>query len=178
MIEAHYEREWGLGGIPCLFSAGPTDELPQDFAVLKFPPRTARNMWTYATRCMAQPSDAAGMELHIFSPYDTIEIVELLYAVAHFHRTGAELALGQTVNFGRPWVSGSSCSFGLISLPYLDGPDLENLTTSGNTVKFYWLLPVTSSEVVFKKRQGLAALERKFEECSINYLDPNRRSAV
>jgi hypothetical protein len=46
-------------------------------------------------------------------------------AIAHFHRTGSALGLGHTVNFGRPWLPTSSCTHGLGSLPYLDGPDLE-----------------------------------------------------
>lgn len=44
---------------------------------------------------------------------------------AHFHRTGSALGLGHTVNFGRPWLPGSSCTHGLVSLPYLFGPELE-----------------------------------------------------
>jgi hypothetical protein len=87
-------------------------------------------MWTYATSGMSRPGDATPLELHLFSPERSEQLVELLMAIAHYHRTGSTLGLGASVNFGRPWLSGSDCSFGLISLPYLDGPALENFAAA------------------------------------------------
>jgi hypothetical protein len=45
-------------------------------------------------------------------------------------------------------------------------------------VQFLWLIPVTIEEVNYKKKEGLEALEQKFEENSFNYLDIYRRSVV
>jgi hypothetical protein len=45
----HYERAWGAAGTAIKVLNGPMHELPDDFAVLEFPPRAGRNMWTYAT---------------------------------------------------------------------------------------------------------------------------------
>lgn len=178
LISDHYDDIWRKTPKVSPFPYGPTDQLPDDFAVLKFPPSQDRNMWTYATRCMSVPDDAHPIELHVFSPLETDQITELLYATAHFHRTSTKLDLGHSVNFGRPWIANSICDHGLISLPYLDGPDLENLFIDFKEVKFYWLIPITNAEVTFKKTHGLESLEEKFEKSSFNYIDPARASVV
>jgi len=51
-------------------------------------------MWTYATCGMSSPSDALSLELHLFSPTETLRHVEILSAIVHFHRTGEKLGLG------------------------------------------------------------------------------------
>src|ERR1700750_2895029 len=100
-IQKHYESVWRNKAIQSSFSRGPIIELPGDFAVLKFCPTRDRNMWTYATCCMSAPYDSSPIELHLFSEIDSDEIVELLYAIAHYHRTETHLHLNHTVNFGR-----------------------------------------------------------------------------
>lgn len=177
-IENHYTDVWNSAPNVWAFNAGPIGQLPNGFAVLRFPPRDDRKMWTYATRCMSLPADDEPLELHIFSPFETDEVVELLVATAHFHRTSTKLDVGHSVNFGRPWIEDSECDHGLISLPYLDGPRLENLPIGARTVKFYWLIPVTSSEVNFKKASGLEALESQFDKSGFDYVNPQRRSVV
>jgi hypothetical protein len=151
-------------------------DLAQGFCVLEFPPGQGRNMWTYATCGMSAGIDENAIELHLFSPVQAEELIELLTVVAHFHCTGARLGLGHTVNFGRPWLSGSRCSFGLVSLPYLDGPDLEVARDGrlGKEVHCFWLIPITAREVQFKKQHGLEALESLFQAAAIDYVDPYR----
>lgn len=177
-IERHYRDVWNATPEHCPFSAGPIHELPSDFSVLKFPPHGKRTMWSYATCCMSRPEDALPIELHMFSPRQSDQIVELLVVTAHFHRTGAQLDVGHSVNFGRPWLDQSKCDHGLVSLPYLDGPDLETLALQTKAVKFYWLLPITPSEVQFKKSHGLEALEEEFDLSGFDYLNPSRPSLV
>lgn len=177
-IEKHYEDVWKTKPDVCDFSAGPIEQLPSGFAVLRFPPHGNRRMWTYATRCMSLPDDLSPLELHIFSPFNTDEVVELLFATAHFHRTSTKLGLGHSVNFGRPWINQSKCDHGLVSLPYLDGPELEDCRIGGRAIKFYWFIPVTPSEIEFKKREGIDALEDKFDDSGFDYVDPRRKSVV
>jgi len=135
-------------------------------------------MWFYATVCMSQPRDPNPLELHLLAPNLNDEIAELLFATAHFHRTGSELGLGHSVNFGRPWWHGSICDRGVISLPYLNGPSLEWLLLREVKVRCLWIIPVTTSEVEFKHARGMEALESKFEETQFNYLDPYRKSVI
>lgn len=177
-IERHYRSHWNAMAETSAYAAGPVDQLPPGFTVLRFPPQGEQAMWTYATRGMSLPDDATPIELHVFSAHETQEIDELLFMTAHFHRTSARLGLAHTVNFGRPWVAGSTCDHGLVSLPYLDGPDLEDLVVQDRTIKCYWLIPITRAEREFKVRHGLEALESEFERTSFDYLDPRRKSVV
>jgi len=137
-------------------------------------------MWTYATCGMSAVDDKRPLELHLFSLSQSMDLVELLTIVTHFHRTGESLWLGHTVNFGRPWLKGSLCTFGLISLPYLDGPDLQNarIMDQENETQFLWLIPVTPGEVAYKQKYGLDALETLFEKTGFDYIDPMRRDSV
>jgi hypothetical protein len=175
---SHYGAVWGRRGIEIHFTKGPVNELPKGFSVLEFAPYEGRDMWTYATCCMSEESDDVPIELHIFSPVRSEEVVELLTITAHYHRTGSKLGLGHSVNFGKPWLDNSGCEFGLISLPYLDGPELEDLSCGGKNIKFYWLIPIFRNEVEYKKENGLEKLEEKLEAVNFNYLDPKRGSVV
>lgn len=178
LIRQHYEDVWGGKMEACNFVRGPIHELPADFCILRLPPHGDRRMWTYATAGMSQAEDKVPIELHMFSPQEAEDVVELLVATAHFHRTATRLGLWHTVNFGRPWIGKSNCDHGLVSLPYLDGPVLEDLATDSCKAKFYWLIPITSAEVQYKAAHGIEALEECFERSNLNYVDPLRASAV
>lgn len=177
-VEAHYRTVWGIDAEPRQFSAGPIERLPVDFMVLRYPPHGARNMWTYATCGMSQPGDLKPLELHMHSRQASPEIEELLVVTAWYHRDGATLDIGHSVNFGRPWLSGSACDRGLISLPYLDGPSLENLRIGSERARCCWLIPISLAEVEYKQANGLEALEQAFERAGLDYLDPHRASVV
>lgn len=177
-IIRHYEVFWSnKASIKKLFK-GPIHELPPEFCVLEFPPSKKRNMWTYATCCMSIQDNDNKIELHLFAPEQNQSVVELLTIIAHYHITGRKLGLWHTINFGRGWLHNSNCDYGLISLPYLDGPELEKHTIQGQKIKFLWLIPITKDERNFKKKKGIEALENLFEESNINYLDPYRNSIV
>jgi len=177
-IELHYSRNWTGGFERARWDRGPIHDLPDAFRVLVF--NHTPGVTIHATRCMSQPQDEDRLELHLMSaptPHGPRpELVELLTIIAHFHRTGSRLGLGHTVNFGRPWLPGSSCSHGLVSLPYLDGPDLEWLQDP--RIRFLWLIPITGAELELKKTHGLEALEERFEAKQFDYLDPRRASVV
>lgn len=179
-IKLHYATQWRTNPVVKTWNTGPIGELPPGFCVLEFAPTQARQMWTYATCCMSQRSDPRRVELHLFSPIQTDVHVELLTVVAHYHRTGMMLDLGHTVNFGRPWLDQSACEFGFISLPYLDGPKIEQLhLQDGNSVvNCLWLIPITEAERDFKMSFGIELLERRFEESRFDYLNPSRPSVV
>ena len=179
IIRKHYETVWSLSSEIYLWDRGPIEKLPSDCRILVFPPTARRSMWTYATCGMSQPDDDFPVELHIFSETKNHQLIELLTSVVYFHRNSKFLGLNHTVNFGRPWQYNSKCEFGFISLPYLDGPELEKLKAKsiGIEINFYWLVPVTRSEVEFKKKYGVLALEDVFDK-GFNYLDTERDSLV
>ena len=41
-----------------------------------------------------------------------------------------------------------------------------------------WLLPITAAEREFKLRAGVEALEQRFDDCGLEYWDPQRVSVV
>jgi hypothetical protein len=176
----HYETVWANSARRCLWRRGPFRQLPPGFCVLEFAPSASRSMWTYGTCCMSHAGHSPQVELHMFAPVACNLHVELLTVIAHYHRTGAKIGLGDSVSFGRPWLRDSTCSFGLVSLPYLDGPALEDLVVPelDMSVKCYWLIPITEKEVEYKKVVGVEELERRLEESSFTYLDPQRTSVV
>lgn len=177
LLKSHYLSVWKATFRSYSWKKGPFHELPAQFRVLVFD-RSAEAK-AYATVCMSQPEDESRLELHLLANAETEdreELVELLAVIAHYHRTGRRLDLGHTVNFGRAWLPGSSCTHGLVSLPYLDGPSLEWMETP--RARFLWLIPITPQELEFKKRHGLEALEARFEEANFAYLDPLRKSVA
>lgn len=179
-IARHYTWVWSNEPEEKWWDKGPVATLPPSFHVLEFRPTAIRAFWTYATCCMSQAVDSSRLELHLFSPVQHEGHVELLTVIAHYHRTGTMLSLGHTVNFGRPWFRGSSCDYGLISLPYLDGPSLEHLRIDKSEldVQFLWLMPITKAERDYKKAQGVEALEQRFDDVGIDYLNPARQSVI
>jgi len=175
----HYKINWN--NLPKIetWDNEKINEKISGFKVLEFSPTSERDMWTYATCGMSTLEEENPIELHIFSQTQDKKMVELLTVVAFYHREN-NLDLFHTVNFGTPWQGSSKCSYGLISLPYLDGPTLENLYLDSidENLKFYWLIPIHKDEVEYKKKYGVEELENKFDEKEFNYLDPNRDSVV
>jgi hypothetical protein len=178
LIRTHYVDFWSKDYETVRFDKGPVGDLPQEFRVLRFKPFGGRKMWTYATQCMSRRVDGEGLEIHIFTNGKHDEVIEILVAAAHYHRTGVRLNVGHTVNFGQPWIIGSSCEYGLLSRPYLDGPQLEWLDKEGIRVRFLWLVPVSKSEVEYARRNGLDALETRFDSCPFDYTNPHRAPIV
>lgn len=180
LITGHYSSNWSGSPTVRHWERGPRDQLPAGFHVLEFGPTATRAAWTYATCGMSTTDDANPLEVHLLSPIASMQHVELLTVLAHYHHTCAAVHLGDSVNFGRPWLDRSLCEFGLISLPYLDGPQLEILIDpeSGRTIRCLWLLPITRRERDYKASNGLEALESLFDIVGLDYLNPDRASVV
>jgi hypothetical protein len=177
-IISHYEQLWGKDYRALQWEKEPSPRLPQGFHVLEFKPTKKRNMWTYATVGMSTDEHKRPIELHMFSPYQTDRMVELLTVVACYHHTGAPLGLNHRINFGQPWLEQSICTRGFISLPYLDGPKLETLCLEETHVGFYWLIPISEQEAAIVDAEGVEGLESRFETQAFNYSDPKRSSVV
>ena len=175
-LQTHYHKNWDTKPVAKKLDAGPMKRLSPDFCILKFAPFSGRDMWTYATNGMSLLHDKRTIELHIFSFIEDDSLVELLTIVAHYHATGSELRLGDTVNFGKPWQEDSKCTYGLISLPYLDGPELESFPAY--STECYWLIPITVEERDYKIKFGLESLEEKFDSIGLDYINPNRASVI
>lgn len=178
-ILKHYSKNWGNGSVEKYWSIGPIEEFNTHFSILEFKPSLERDMWTYATCGLSTYTHISPIELHMFSSKQDESLIELLSTVCFYHNVDANLNLGHTINFGRPWQDKSLALYGLISLPYLDGPALEIMNCSEQkAISFYWLIPITQRELEYKKEFGLEALEHKMETTQINYINPNIRSII
>lgn len=179
IITDHYCNTWNNKPSILKWKLGPVNELPNNFRILEFSPNNNRKMWTYATCGMSQKNDSSKIELHIFSDKQDPKIAELLTSIVHYHRNDNSLNLNHSINFGKPWQDNSPLQYGFISLPYLDGPELEilNLKKDG-MVKFYWLIPISKKEALYKKKYGADSLEDLFEKKQLNYLNPQRKELV
>ncbi|PIE23870.1 MAG: hypothetical protein CSA62_05590 [Planctomycetota bacterium] len=174
-LRKHYESEWWASGKLCPAPDAPIDELPEGFAVLEF---EREEEFSYATLGMSLPSDELPIELHLHAPEASQRHVEFLYAVAYYHRNYAPIRHWDTIHMGGEWVPGSTCCYGLVSLPYPDGPDLEVAELSDQAVLCLWLLPITEAENQFKEHYGAEALEMRFEDAELSYLDPFRDTVL
>ncbi|WP_413670063.1 suppressor of fused domain protein [Mucilaginibacter sp. Mucisp86] len=180
LIKEHYISNWGSNFEERIWTKGPIKEFDNKLTILEFKPTGKRKMWTYATCGMSAFTHEKPVELHLFSAAQDNSILELLTSVVYYHNIYQNLNLGDTINFGRAWQGDSECSYGFISLPYLDGPDLERFypDNSDRAIFCYWLIPITLQERNYKIQNGLEELEEKLEGSQFNYLDSNRRSVV
>jgi hypothetical protein len=100
--------------------------------------------------------------------------------VAYMHRDPRHhLDVGSTVKMGHSWEDRSDCDRLLVSLPYPTGKDFEILhLPDGGHTRFLWLVPITASEERFRHEAGLEALEKRFEQKGMDFVDARRRSVV
>lgn len=162
------EHVWTLGPAP--------EELPR-LRVAEFAPGPRTGLWVYATVGAWEARDDPRLEFLITAPGPDLRHVELLAMTAWYHgRHG--LGTGHTFPIGEPWLPGSKCEFFLVSLPYPFGPDLEVCNFRGGHLHVLWLLPITAAEREFKVREGLEAIEQRFDACGLEYWDPHRDPVV
>lgn len=179
-VTKHLAAFWGDAAVSQeLPLSGPVIESVPSFQVTKVAPRSKNEAWVYSTNgCYRISNSDVGHEFFVLSPREDSRNVELLAMLAHFHAdTRFRLRLGSIVRIGEPWLNGS-CDHLLISLPYPFGPKLEWSTFGNSRIHFLWALPLTPREAAFAELNGSEALEKKFDESQINYLDSQRPSVI
>lgn len=145
-----------------------------DFAVLKYYPNNDFPLFRYATLGMSSSIDQKPIELYMLSQYENDFIVDILTWVAFYHKSNEKFELCDTINLGEPWYKGSKCSYGLVSLPHIDSNEFKDC----GDVNCLWLLPITKQEYEFADKEGIFALEKKFSECELKFVDFHRDSAI
>lgn len=177
-ILQHLEKNWGSKGFILTEGYGPKEKLDDDFKVIEFPPGEKHNFWIYSTAGMSIGLNERNIELHIFSSKQDRSLIRILASAASYHRNNEPLGLNHTVNVGEPWQDDSICDHGFISLPYLDGPDLEIYENTEGHIHNLWLIPITEAERDYKIEYGWERLEELFEEKGLDYINPNRESLI
>lgn len=178
-LRQHYESFYGVDGTKVNWDKGPTHKLHPEFFILEFGPLKRHQMWTYATVGMSLDRDDHNLiELITYSKGQDTSRVELLTVSASFHRNSEPLNLHHTVVVGQLTDANTTCDHGFISLPYLEGEDLEIFKFENQEIHCYWFIPITEKERDFKIDKGCSALEELFEVTQFDYLDMQRKSLV
>lgn len=178
-IIKHLEENWESKAHILLSGYGPNEKLNDDFKVVEFAPGGRHNFWIYSTAGMSiGRKDGHAIELHIFSSKQDRRLIRVLASAASFHRNNEPLGLNHTINIGEPWQGDSECDHGFISLPYLDGEELEIFKKDDDHLHNFWLIPITESERDYKIEYGPEKLEDIFEMLGLDYLDSNRESLI
>lgn len=175
----HYENYYGVPGKRLVDTKGPIEKLNKGFILLEFPPNKRHQVFCYCSVGMSvDRQDDNLIELVIYAPKQSESLVELLTACASHHRNVLPINLHHTVNIGQPWLDNSACDHGFISLPYLDGTELEIFKFGGKEIHCYWFIPITEKERDYKIDNGCEALEQLFEDKQLDFLNPARSSLV
>ena len=178
-LHQHYVSYFKAPGCKKVLDKGPKEKLHPDFNILEFAPNKIHNFWTYCTVGMSVDSEEENLiDLFIYSPRQDVALIELLTVAASYHRNVLPLDLNHTVNIGQPWLGDSKCDHGFISLPYLDGEQLEILKLGDRIVNCYWFIPITEKERDFKIESGVEELENLFEDKQLDCLNPDRKELV
>ncbi|QMU30602.1 suppressor of fused domain protein [Adhaeribacter radiodurans] len=178
-VQQHYESYFQTSGNKKVLDKGPKEKLHPNFYILEFAPNKIHDFWTYCTVGMSVDCEEENLiELFIYSPRQDVALIELLTVAASYHRNVLPLDLNHTVNIGQPWLDDSKCDHGFISLPYLDGEQLEILELGEKVINCYWFIPITEKERDYKMGNGVEDLEQLFEEKQLDYLNPNRKELV
>ena len=179
-LQAHLARFFdGHDVTYARWDRGPISATIPGFSVAVVSPGPRIGVWTYcslgASRVLRPQTEP--LEFAIAADSRDDRQVELVTMTAHYHAT-IGLAIGDTFPLGEAWLPGSQLTHMLVSLPYPYGPTFENCNCEGSDIRFLWLLPITGSELQYKKTHGLEALEAKFDEHSLGFWDSNRASVV
>jgi Suppressor of fused protein (SUFU) len=123
-----------------------------------------------------------GYEFFILGAENEPQLAEIVMIAAYYHANPEDasyrLGEGHRVPIGEPYLRGT-CDHLLLSKPYPYGPGLEFCHIRDDLhVQFLWLLPITRAEREFALERDVEALEQRFDDAAIDYLDPNRESVV
>jgi hypothetical protein len=184
-VEKVYASLWQhlrtfFAGHPCeehVWTLGPAIERFPRVRVAEFVPGPKTRLWVYASVGAWEARPDRMLEFLIIAPESDLRHVELLAMTAGYHRDH-KLGWAHTFPIGESWLPGSNCDSILVSLPYPFGPDLEICQLPEGHIQYLWLLPITGAEREFFKREGLEALEQRFDDCALEYWKPLRDSVV
>jgi len=151
-------------------------------SVIRVTPHSPAEPWIYLTHgaSLCVPGATDRFEFFILAPYENPRHVQTLAMLATARTRGdSKLDVGSSIDLGKGWIDGSICDHLLVSLPYPFGPEFETCAAGAEgKVRYLWLLPINSRENAFLQKSGLEALEQKFEDADMDFLDPDRPSVV
>jgi hypothetical protein len=180
----HLERAYPDSVHEDFASARPAvEERLPGFRVRRIAPAAVGQPWVYATNgaSAAMGEDEDGAEYVVLAPAADPVLVEMLAALATVNaEPDKRLGVGSIVALGRPWTGSSAAQNLLVLPPYVFGPGFEvyEPPDENRRIVVLWLVPVTSSEARFVRRQGAQAFEELMQRTEVNVADPRRGPIV
>ena len=182
LARLHIEKFWPSSNKrEFVWDSGPIRKWFSDFSVCQIEPAKPDDEWVYITMGASEihAPNNQHVEFFVLSAREEPMLVDTMAMLANLHANPEHsLCLGKMINIGRPWTRNSKCNHFLVSLPYTLGKDFEWFAKDEIKIRFLWLLPITLSEAEYARINGVEALEQKFEEKGVEYLDPNRQSVI
>ena len=162
---------------------GPLRSRAPFFSVFEVSPTGDFPYWTYVSAGSlnhAMVADDHNVEFVIASATQDPRMVQHLAENSYYHcgPCSQRLDLGHRLPVGAPWVPGATVDATLVSLPYPYGEDLEYVQWDGRHTRVLWLMPITTSELDFARREGNERLEQLFETNHVEFTDLSRPSVV
>jgi hypothetical protein len=182
-IFAHYQAIWpDRKGTSVHWTPEHMATRLPDLHVAKFPPAQPGDHWVFATIGAWRGTEPlkTGLEFVAVARSEAAAVLTHLGQLAYYNAGPPEnrLGVGHTLSIGESWVPGSPLDALLVSLPYLWGPKLEHCQVGDRHIQVLWVIPIYETERVFGREQGLDALERRFEQVALDYLDPFRGPVI
>ncbi len=180
----HLERAYPDNVHDDFHSARPAvEERLPGFRVRRIAPAFSGDPWVYATNgaSAAAGEGEDGAEYVVLAPAADPVLVEMLAALATVNADpDRRLGVGSIVALGRPWTQSSAAQNLLVLPPYVFGPGFEVYEPPGQDrrIVVLWLVPITSAEARFVRRQGAQAFEELMQRTEVNIADPRRASIV
>ncbi len=159
------------------------EEVLPGFRVRRIAPASSDDPWIYATNgaSVAMGEDEDGAEYVLLAPAADPVIVEMLAALATVSADpDKRLGVGSIIALKRPWTSGATAENLLVLPPYVFGPGFEVYEPPGEErrIVVLWLVPVTSSEARFVRRQGVQKFEELLQASEVNLVSRGRPPIV
>jgi hypothetical protein len=158
-------------------------EVLPEFRVRRIAPAASGDPWIYATvgASSAMGEDEDGAEYVVLAPAADPVLVEMLAALATVNADpDTRLGVGSIVALRRPWTGGARAENLLVLPPYVFGPGFEVYEPPGEArrIVVLWLVPITSSEARFVRRQGVQKFEELMQASEVNVVSPGRAPIV
>jgi hypothetical protein len=182
IITSHYAAFWGPSRVSVTRPSERVLGFLRELRIAEVKPRGRSDMWCFASIGAWYGTCESNHNLEFVAvARDRSQPVKDKLALVAQYQAGAmasRLDVGHTVPIGSGWMPGSPLDHVLISLPYLWGPRLEDLVLPDRHIRVLWVVPIHAIEAQYRHAKGLEALERRFEDARLDYLDPRRRPVV
>lgn len=178
-LHDHVDQHWPGYDKSLMRVDHPVTAAVPNFRVACIHPKSDDEPWAYLSLggFEVSPDPLCGLEFLLLAKDQDGQHAGTLALAASLH-SQSPLKQGSVIDLGEPWAEGGKLQHLLVTLPYPYGPNLERCQAGLYSLRVMWLLPITAAEFALLQAESLEALEGRFEQAGIDFLDPSRDSVV